>query len=404
MAETLVATAIGSVLILGSVKALSVALQAGGVSRSILTENDFRMTLSKSLRNYCTANLKPEKLTGTNKNKGIGTLENIYSITGQETGSPQEISVINKGDYKTDIEVVKMELKGDLAKQTRTFVAFYKKKGLGHLNTVGNAECSAGKTEGCWTLSCSLDYQWREDDPATTGIVEGFEGCEVLNCNEALVSLAGVDCERTHGPGYAIGGFNDQGEPICKNLTADANPCPFGTQLKGYKTDGRPDCTAKRTCPDGYLLQSDGSCFIKEYSGNSAESCIHKTSEAEAKKVCADVATLKAYCRYYLELVETFSGKDLHCSVTHSYYKYKAKIYRRGKYDRETGSFTCYTLETPTYIASSRPWGGGSRIDNPRDYIIMGKKAGTSKCYERKGGTLKTKVNEEVNKIFTWNR
>ena len=351
--EVLIASVIGGVVMLGSIKGLSFALQAAQVSRSILTENDFRLTVSKALKTACVENLKPARLTGTNSAKGIGTLAEITKPS------------IGTGIYKKDVDVVKMELKGDPTAETRTFVAFYKKTGLGELNTVGNQDCSATNTSGCFYQTCRIDYKFKEDDPDTTED-ESLElaECNPFDCNESAMHLAGVNCENTHGHGFSVAGFDDSGQPICKNLTADANPCPFGTQLKGYKTDGRPDCTEKRSCPDGYLLQSDGSCFIKEYSADSDETkdCIEKTTEENAKAVCASSVTLKNRCRYAAVTIETFQAGiwqqgylpngnvGFACTTKIQYSKMKIKVFKRGPYNRETGTFTCYVSISPAYV------------------------------------------------------
>ena len=361
LAETLVATAIGSVLLIGSAKSLSVALQSGAVARSILTENDFRTTLSKSLRGHCFDNFKPDKIDNSDsdkKSRGIGTLEKIYSVTGIDTGSPQEIPVISEGNYKKDIEVVKMELKEKLGPDgnpigtARTFIAFYKKNGLGNLNTVGGEECSASDISGCFSQSCDVADTWQtEGTPPTTTL----ESCEVLNCNEGTSPiLANIGCEKTHGSGFSIAGFDGQGKPICKNLTADANPCRFGTRLKGYDASGRPKCTTPRLCPTGYLLQADGSCFIEETS--EPKKCIEVNSLDKAKSVCSSEANLKSYCHYFIKDKETITLNKVKCATTcraeqqakllnRSGKKVSVNIYRRGSYNRVSGKSHCYTEE-----------------------------------------------------------
>ena len=119
--EVLVAGLIGGVIMLGSVHGLNFALQAGGISRAILTENDFKVTLSKAIDN-CNENFdhRPplNRITNsveTEKKKGIGTITSIYS---------QGVKIIETGDYRGEIEVVKMELKGDSTKTPRTFIAY----------------------------------------------------------------------------------------------------------------------------------------------------------------------------------------------------------------------------------------------------------------------------------------
>ena len=406
---------------LGSIKGLSFALQAAQVSRSILTENDFRLTVSKALKTACVENLKPARLTGSNSAKGIGTLAEITKPS------------IGTGIYKKDVDVVKMELKGEPTSETRTFVAFYKKTGLGELNTVGNQECSATDTSGCFYQTCRIDYKFKVDDTTTTED-ESLElaECSPFDCNESAMHLAGVNCENTHGHGFSVAGFDDSGQPICKNLTADANPCPFGTQIKGYKTDGRPDCTAKRSCQTGYLLQSDGSCFIKTMSldSSSPESCIEKATESEAKAVCADQANLDSFCHFvFFEKWKNLNPHQNHyahpfpgnsCNRQIYVAGYTAKIFRRGPYNRETGNSACFILETPEFTTThenNQYWGSGDRALNNKSNIgersllrrlTPAEKSGMGNaetCWKKDDNkVIRDAVNESINKIFTWKR
>ena len=415
LVEVLIASVIGGVVMLGSIKGLSFALQAAQVSRSILTENDFRLTVSKALKTACVENLKPARLTGSNSAKGIGTLAEITKPS------------IGTGIYKKDVDVVKMELKGEPTSETRTFVAFYKKTGLGELNTVGNQECSATDTSGCFYQTCRIDYKFKVDDTTTTED-ESLElaECNPFDCNESAMHLAGVNCENTHGHGFSVAGFDDSGQPICKNLTADANPCPFGTQIKGYKTDGRPDCTAKRSCQTGYLLQSDGSCFIKTMSldSSSPESCIEKPTQIEARKVCDDQVNLDSYC--YITFFEKQAPTTVHyqwkadsCAHNFKIATYTAKIFRRGPYNRETGNSACFILETPEFIAtheSNTRWARTQTYPLTQSISVRGRdrlrpltqaeKAVVSyhnNCY-KKIGSVRDVLNESIDKIFTWKR
>ena len=404
LVEVLIASVIGGVVMLGSIKGLSFALQAAQVSRSILTENDFRLTVSKALKTACVENLKPARLTGSNSAKGIGTLAEITKPS------------IGTGIYKKDVDVVKMELKGEPTSETRTFVAFYKKTGLGELNTVGNQDCSATDTSGCFYQTCRIDYKFKVDDTTTTED-ESLElaECNPFDCNESAMHLAGVNCENTHGHGFSVAGFDDSGQPICKNLTADANPCPFGTQLKGYKTDGRPDCTAKRTCPTGYLLQSDGSCFITEYSEDSAKDCLQKNTIAEAREVCAASVTLKNRCHYTIQKTDEYpirlrpTETPGFCqgSTNNRLYKYQIQLFRRGPYDRETGGFSCFvrTKEVPV-VKNTPPL---PLLDSEEVYMWV--RTGTQvacftylKDHENRGWTIRRRVQEGIDEILSWKR
>ena len=87
LAEVLVVGLVGSVVLAGSLQALSVSVQSSQVISSSLAERDLKKTVGKiiSSPNYCKTNFQPKdgstgKLEGTdNKNFGIGTITTLES-------------------------------------------------------------------------------------------------------------------------------------------------------------------------------------------------------------------------------------------------------------------------------------------------------------------------------------
>ena len=209
MAEVLVASVVGSVLMIGSAQSLKFALQSAQVSSSILTENDLRASIPQGLKEglECAKHLEPAKLTNTNadhKSKGIGTVT-------------EGLPGVKLGDFNGDIEVKKIELTGDPTDQNkRTLVVYYKKTGLGKLNTMNGGACSSTDTTGCFYNRCSIDYtamfdQSNYPSPATS------KECSVGGCYSQSTeappptSLPANVCD----PGEFIRAIDEEGNTEC---------------------------------------------------------------------------------------------------------------------------------------------------------------------------------------------
>ncbi len=244
IAEVLVASVLGSVLLLGSAQSLKFSLQSAQVSRSILTENDLKASISQGLKGGCATHLRPSQLTNTDtakKNKGIGTVTN---------GLPG----VKVGDFNGDIEVVKIELTGDPADEDRLLVVYYKKKGLGEdLNTLGGAACSPkdgttpAVTTGCYYHRCSIDYSGIFDDystsPPTPVSPPENQKCKLKTChNIAQEVLAQVDQRVV--------------TKVSEAITNKA--CSGDDYLKGFDEDGNPDCATAikiKNCGENKVVQ-----------------------------------------------------------------------------------------------------------------------------------------------------
>ena len=233
LVEVLVAGAIASIIAMGNIYSLKFALQAGTVSRAILTERDFRLTINKALNEDCTANLgispDNQKLKDPDVVVPVGSLK----FKGE--------SVITVGTFKNDIEVVKMEVKtkgADETKRQSDFIVYYKKTNLGDLNTVAKKKCEKDpdapndptkvKIDGCFTNTCKLSYSF-------AGSPKAFSGCEVLNCH-------GIDM-----PQVALSGY----------------PCPWGELYNpDYKTTTKPKCDNREDKGTGTCAKPEGSLFL----------------------------------------------------------------------------------------------------------------------------------------------
>ena len=177
--EVLVATGLGAVVFAGSMKTLTISLNASRLVTATLTEADLRHVVGQVVTDQpaCIANFDPKSNTvptsitettalglyGPQKDWGRGEVVRLA----------KGASSIRRGEqFKGDLEIVKMELTGggtgETAKPTpanpssdkkRTFTVFYKKLNVGPAyNTVGGGECTASNTAGCFFHKCDLTY------------------------------------------------------------------------------------------------------------------------------------------------------------------------------------------------------------------------------------------------------
>ena len=346
LVEVLVAGVIGGVIVLGSVESLRFSMQAGAVSRTILTENDFKLTVSRALVDNCYGNLKPTKLTGSDNTKGIGEVGGLKLVDSESADF-----IIEKGTFKGDIEVVKMEVTGDSSKDCpdtgckRDFVAYYKKTNLGDLNTASGLSCEndpddLSKLNGCFKAQCQLEYIL--DDPDTTD-TEGR--CESLTCHP-VVLMAGVGSRFPCPWGHLYNpDHKTTNKPKCEDRNkkiegqTDCNDVPpekaLGSSWRGSDHKRNkvvdPNDPDRCICKGGYgadgnigvlnrfFLTAEGLCF-----GNfGAEHCLSINSP--------DEETFKKYCsREYQGARECVKWRD----------KYHKRVY-----NRETGQVVCVSSE-----------------------------------------------------------
>ena len=79
------------------------------------------------------------------------------------------IPLIKGQSFKEDLDIVKMELKGQTStstddhitkkEATRHFIVYYKKSGIGSYSTVGGSDCTATDLTGCYFNHCVLQLK-----------------------------------------------------------------------------------------------------------------------------------------------------------------------------------------------------------------------------------------------------
>ena len=218
--------AIGAVMLAGSMKTLQLSLETSQVARSTLSEAEFRHIINQFFtdKDKCLANFKPKTpvptaspysigLYGDNREWGVGEVFKLDSAIPLEKG----------GDFKGDLKIVKMELKGDLPttpppdgdkitkkEATRHFIVYYKKRGLGSYSTVGGADCKANNLSGCYFNRCVLTLKLEPNPPDTkeekcestcTAVSGGGGGSGNPDCYKVDDSKTLVGCDATTDAG-----------------------------------------------------------------------------------------------------------------------------------------------------------------------------------------------------------
>ena len=220
--EILVASVIGSALLVGGAHFLQITLQAHNISQSLLIESNLRQKIATALSNDCAL-----ESTDTNKLLKPSSSGLDSDLKGEFNGTlPGDIK---KGDFKNQIEIVKIELKdptSDPPDDARVFEVSYKKKNLGtNLNAPDSANCTATapvKDSGCYKYTCQVKI-------ATTGTTKHCT--EFVECGDAGTVVLK---ERKCGIDELIKGIKANGELICESI------CP-NTGRKKVKTGETDD-------------------------------------------------------------------------------------------------------------------------------------------------------------------
>ena len=193
LVETLVAGAIGSVIIAGSMRSLQIAVESSQVAHTTLSEAEFRQMINQFFtpdnNQKCLDNFKriTAEKTGGKYNVGVFGDNSEWGV-GEVFKLDTSIPLVKGKDFKGDLEIVKMELRGEFSttppgdaddptKTTspvdRHFVVFYKKIGMGSYSTVGTGKCQVKDTAkgittedltGCYVNHCPLSLKLADPD------------------------------------------------------------------------------------------------------------------------------------------------------------------------------------------------------------------------------------------------
>ena len=264
--EVLVSAFLGSVILLGTGKMVSVSLKNSNVIKSNIEEQILLHSISKVLTDsaQCKANLKPsiDRLTGVEKELGRGTLSSLY--LGLDNPDVNDIALLTVGQtFQSSLDIVRIQLTEGLPTDNpktqivnRKLIVYYKKRGLKNLPNAHGEDlpCTNSDTRGCYFSHCSLQYAL-QDIPANPNVTE----CDVLNCMgiTGQSNIAGVQCNS----GEYLSGFDPDGQKICKSLGESIGnsigSCDDDEYLKGFDNMGVAICEIthrNQKCNNGKYL------------------------------------------------------------------------------------------------------------------------------------------------------
>ena len=268
---------------------LSVSIRSSQTVRSSLAEQSLIWAMGKVLTDtiQCKANLKPTsgRLTGSDNEQGRGTLSTL--IQGLGDPNVDDFTLVEIGDFKDSLEVVKMELQGNTGNPktstvNRDFVVYYKKKGVG---TLEDKPCDSSNTDGCYFQTCSLQYELQSTSNPDVTV------CDVQNCTGIAGGnhVAGISC----GGGKYLKGFDSNGNKICEDL----GECAANQYLKGFDSTGNKICEDLGECANNeYLKGFDSSgnkiCEISQKDQSCPSGQYLKGFDSNGNKVCLNKSTL----------------------------------------------------------------------------------------------------------------
>jgi len=249
--EVLITTFIASTMTLGTLKVLSVSTQSAAVARSSLIETELRAAVARIISDpgKCSGNLKTSKITGDPGN-GRGAINTLADHTDGITDP-----LITTGQsFQNSLDIVKMELSGSgnvVSPVKRTFAVYYRKTGMGNMNTLGGEPCTDANTGGCYFMSCNFKYQVSSGRATCSD----FQNCFNIRMDGSI--LAHQLCPA----GTHLQGFDSSGNRVCKPVVSTAQRCPAGEYLQGFAANGKKICgatipaQARRTCRSGQYLR-----------------------------------------------------------------------------------------------------------------------------------------------------
>ena len=334
-------------------------MQAGTVSRSVLTETDFKLSVRQALKeDACTVNLIPK--SDADKEKIVISVPSLKL----KSNDPEPIIEAGK-TFKGDIEVVKMEVRAKTKTDTnREFIAYYKKTNIGKLNTVAGEICGKDpddstkfKLDGCYTEKCSLDYVLG-DNPDTPATETDYFSCEAQACHPVVLQVAGSRFPCKWGELYRPGAT-----PKCdKRESKNGGSCdkPTGSKFIGNeKTSRKPDDDDpnKCICPSSSRIETvDGLCMTLEKSYTSKDCWPRDDSYNFQSNQSAWTTAKGNFCSKEYQGTEICVWHNLRPSLNTEVHGLGVLTYYKRFYNRETGEVNCRKF-VRTY--TSRPGGCG---------------------------------------------
>ncbi len=154
--EVLITTGLASLIMGGTFKVLTLSTQSSQTQKLSTVEKELQTTLAKLLSDgsECRRNLNPARLQGETNQEGVGSVSSLVKYNEAGSADDTELFRVQKL-FNSRIEPVRMDLLREPGDEDsdpktgtvkRTFVLYYKKTGLGQLNTLGRGPCDASDT------------------------------------------------------------------------------------------------------------------------------------------------------------------------------------------------------------------------------------------------------------------
>ena len=263
---------IGSLIVAGGFQLVMSSMRSSDVAQFRLIEEALRNVLVQNLSNadnkrQC-KNFKDvnDDFTPSENLKGLGELKKLKFY--HSDGDTQGTVLLEKGkEFQGSLKVILMKLEKVSTEEdptkdpkteevTRIFSVYYKKKGVGNLNTVkGGKNCNAGNQTDCYFYQCKIKYKLKADNTV--------DSCEIEKENENLLcsssgkvalNFKNQKCDTTLG--QYLRGFNEQGGVECGGDTF--TKCEAGEVLQGTECALVPtilDNTQKKHCSPGTFFK-----------------------------------------------------------------------------------------------------------------------------------------------------
>ena len=148
---------ISSIVIAATLRVAVMATRSSQVEQNALVEGVLKTLISKKIlisEEQCKENFKASASSlNTNPNKDVSISELKWYH-----GSSGSSALLKTGWFKNQLNIVKMKLENyDATEKSVIFSVYYKKKGLGNLNTVkGGKNCNSGNQTDCYFYQCEM--------------------------------------------------------------------------------------------------------------------------------------------------------------------------------------------------------------------------------------------------------
>ena len=158
---------ISSLVIVTTMRVAVMATRSSQIEQNTLVEGVLKTLVKKilsnkdALKNQCQKNFK-NKVATVNSTKEADVSELKWYDSDDDNDNDSKAStdpvILKTGWFKNQLKIVKMKLENyNVAYKSVIFSVYYKKKGVGNLNTVkGGKNCNADNQTDCYFYQCEM--------------------------------------------------------------------------------------------------------------------------------------------------------------------------------------------------------------------------------------------------------